>query len=81
MRSNHCASVISSAYPLCSLLVLANASSARQPSDLSTCAYRVIHQYMLYHDIFDSVGRGMKSGENFEMLYNLAQKMNAAGNC
>ena len=26
-----------------------------------------------------SVGRGMKSGENFELLYNLAEKFNAAG--
>ena len=24
-------------------------------------------------------GRGMKSGDNFEMLYSLAKKMNAAG--
>ena len=29
--------------------------------------------------VINSVGRGMKSGENFELLYNLAEKFNAAG--
>ncbi len=25
------------------------------------------------------IGRGLKSGENFELLYKLAEKLNAAG--
>lgn len=28
---------------------------------------------------FQSIGRGLKNGENFELLYKLAEKMNAAG--
>jgi hypothetical protein len=27
------------------------------------------------------VGRGMKNGENFSLLYDLADKLNAAGTC
>ena len=27
----------------------------------------------------NDVGRGMKNGENFSLLYNLADKLNAAG--
>lgn len=33
----------------------------------------------LYLCIFFPVGRGLKSGENFKLLYDLADKMNAAG--
>ena len=35
---------------------------------------------VLYLTIFfQSIGRGLKNGENFELLYKLAEKMNAAG--
>jgi electron transfer flavoprotein alpha subunit len=29
--------------------------------------------------IISVIGRGLKSGENFELLYKLAEKLNAAG--
>ena len=30
-------------------------------------------------NVINFTGRGLKSGENFELLYNLAEKFNAAG--
>ena len=35
--------------------------------------------YISFHKWYFISGRGLKNGENFEMLYKLAEKMNAAG--
>ena len=35
--------------------------------------------FFIYQYFFQSTGRGLKNGENFELLYKLAEKMNAAG--
>lgn len=47
-----------------------NRRGSTQPSVCTSLALTVV-----------TAGRGMKNGENFELLYTLADKLNAAGTC
>ena len=43
------------------------------------CCITVLYSVFYLPIFFQSTGRGLKNGENFELLYKLAEKMNAAG--
>jgi len=49
-----------------------------QPYSTSNCLIRYIY-WQIISILCEFSGRGMKSGDNFQMLYDLADKFNAAG--
>ena len=48
-------------------------------STVILCCITVLCSVFYLTTFFQSIGRGLKNGENFELLYKLAEKMNAAG--